>query len=65
MYYIINELPLYEGFYTLSTAIYDYDNRVPYDHHDRMYSFEVKGRTPKEKRGGIEILGKWHIKENK
>ena len=63
VYYRINSLPLHEGVYTLTTAIYDFENKHPYDHHDRMYVFQVKGRDQKEKRGSFSIDGEWKIEE--
>jgi len=41
--YIIDTLPLLEGTYHFTAAIYDFDCIKPFDHHEKMYTFKVDG----------------------
>ncbi len=59
--YLVPSLPLLEGTYRLSAAIYDHSCLHPYDHHDRMYMFTVQPRTVKERNGFLHIPCQWCI----
>ena len=39
---VIDSLPLLEGTYLFSAAVYDYACTFPYDHHEKRFSFKVK-----------------------
>ena len=63
--YKIPELPLLQGTYLLSAAIYNYSHTKPYDHHEKMYKFKVIRGACKETHGTIKIPCKWTLKGNK
>jgi lipopolysaccharide transport system ATP-binding protein len=58
--YIVDQFPLQTGYYYFTAAIYDHTGTYPYDHHDKMYPFEVQraGRV-KEHYGSFYIPGRW------
>lgn len=39
--FVTDELPLLDGIYEFTAAIYDHEQVHPYDHHERRYSFHV------------------------
>lgn len=59
--YTIPFLPLLEGTYRFSAAVYDYSCVHPYDHHDRMYTFTVQPKTMKERYGFVHIPCQWRM----
>ncbi len=59
--YVVPFLPLLEGTYQFSAAIYDYSCIHPYDHHDRLYTFNVQPKTMKERYGFLHIPCQWRI----
>jgi ABC-type polysaccharide/polyol phosphate transport system ATPase subunit len=60
--YIVDMLPLLEGTYELSAAVYDQDGLHAYDHQHRMYSFIVQRGTVKERYGMIYIPCEWRLR---
>lgn len=57
--YCIESLPLLPGAYLFSAAIYDHTGMYPYDHHDRAYTFNVKGGSVKKSLGVVHIPCRW------
>jgi ABC-type polysaccharide/polyol phosphate transport system ATPase subunit len=57
--YIIDSLPLLEGTYHFTAAIYDFACIRPFDHHDKMYIFKVEGGKIKDY-GIVYIPCKWN-----
>jgi len=57
--YIIKSLPLLPGTYLFSAAIYDHTGMYPFDHHDRAYTFKVRGGSVKENLGIVYIPCRW------
>lgn len=57
--YTIEHLPLLEGEYLLTAAVYDYTMSHPYDHHERKYPFRVQVATVRERYGLLYIPGQW------
>lgn len=60
--YIIDEIPLLEGEYMVSTVAYDHSMTHAYDHHDRKYFFRVEATTMRERFGTLYIPSTWHWK---
>ena len=60
MEYAIDSLPLNPGQYEVTTAIYNQDSTVAYDHHHRMYEFEVRSATLRTEEGVVHIPAQWH-----
>ena len=58
--YIIEELPLNQGKYELTVAIYDHDSKKAHDHHHRLYSFEVRSPALWHEAGVVHIPARWH-----
>ena len=58
--YTIDNLPLLEGDYELTVAIYDYTMSHAYDHHDRKYQLKVYAASITEKYGTIYIPSHWN-----
>lgn len=56
--YIIDSLPLLDGTYHFTAAIYDYACIRPFDHHDKMYTFKVEGSKIKDY-GIVYIPCRW------
>ncbi len=52
-------LPLLEGQYRLSVAVYDRQIQHPLDHHDQMYGFDVLSNAAEERYGLIKPFGTW------
>ncbi len=63
--YIVDSLPLLEGEYRFSAAIYDYSCTHPYDHHERMYSFEVRRGRVKDAYGVFYIPCRWRLTDRR
>lgn len=62
--YIVEHLPLNPGVYELTAAIYDHDSTVAYDHHHRMYLFDVRSETTWSEEGVVHIDAGWgHTQE--
>ncbi len=61
--YIVDMLPLLEGTYELSAAVYDQDGLHAYDHQHRMHSFMVQRGTVKERYGMIYIPCEWRHRD--
>ncbi|HEY1015276.1 MAG TPA: ABC transporter ATP-binding protein [Herpetosiphonaceae bacterium] len=57
--YTIPELPLLEGDYEITAAIYDHTMVRPFDHHDRMYPLKVYAPSIAERFGAIYIPSQW------
>ena len=60
MEYTVDSLPLNPGHYELTVAIYNQDSTVAYDHHHRMYPFEVRSATLRHEGGVVHIPATWH-----
>lgn len=63
--YRLNDLPLLNGHYLLSVAIYDDAMAHPYDHHDRRYRLVVQGAGMREHYGIIAVRGGWEWRPEK
>jgi hypothetical protein len=60
--YIVDSLPLMNGRYEFTAAIYDYDSINPYHHQHRVYSFNVAPGKQPPAEGQIWIPCRWrHI----
>lgn len=60
--FLVDSLPLLEGKYLFSAAVYDYSCTHPYDHHDRLYPFSVQPKTLSQRFGIFHIPARWrHI----
>ena len=57
--YTIPNLPLLEGDYEITVAIYDHTLVRPFDHHDRMYPLKVYAPSIAERFGAIYIPSQW------
>jgi lipopolysaccharide transport system ATP-binding protein len=57
--YAIEHLPLLEGSYDFSVAIYDYACVHPYDHQHRLYKFLVQRGSVKENYGLVYLPAHW------
>lgn len=57
--YAIGSLPLLNGVYELSAAVYDETLSHPYDHHERLYTFRVEPGRVGERFGIMTLSGKW------
>lgn len=63
--YVVERLPLTAGRYELSVAIYNHDSTVAYDHHHRLYSFEVQSHMLRPEQGIIHIAANWrHVPDD-
>lgn len=61
--YHIPVLPLLNGRYMLSVAVYDSSLLHAYDHHDRRYRLIVQGAGLREHYGIIAVSGSWQLKD--
>lgn len=57
--YHIPQIPLLEGDYELTVAIYDYTLSHPYDHQDRKWALKVYSTTIAERFGAVYIPAEW------
>jgi ABC-type polysaccharide/polyol phosphate transport system ATPase subunit len=58
--FIIPELPLFDGDYLFSAAVYDQSLSHAYDHHEMMYHFRVIGSERKEF-GCVRMAHHWFL----
>jgi lipopolysaccharide transport system ATP-binding protein len=60
--YIIPSLPLLEGTYLFSAALYNHDGTHPFDHHHMAYTFRVvRSEEIRERYGHFCIPSRWHL----
>jgi ABC-type polysaccharide/polyol phosphate transport system ATPase subunit len=60
VYYHLDQLPLLDGHYQFTAAIYNYDSTHAYDHHHRMYAFIVRqGPDTRRLEGMIRLPARW------
>lgn len=57
--YIIKHLPLLQGVYYFTAAIYDYSGMSPYDHWERCSQFKVSNGNINERYGLFYIPAEW------
>lgn len=57
--YIVESLPLLEGTYFFSAAIYDHAGIHPFDHHQLKYVFRVRPGGVRERYGLFYIPSRW------
>jgi lipopolysaccharide transport system ATP-binding protein len=57
--YSIDRLPLLPGEYQFTATAYDHYSIHPYDHHHRMYAFQVKTGATRESEGTVYIPCTW------
>jgi hypothetical protein len=57
--YIVEQLPLNQGEYELTAAIYNYDSTVPYDHQQRLHHLEVRAPGFWVEEGVVHLPGVW------
>ncbi len=57
--YTIPNLPLLEGDYEITVAIYDHTTTRAHDHHDRMYMLKVYTPSIAERFGTVYIPSEW------
>ena len=63
--FVIPQLPLYEGAFLFSAAIYDHEGTQAYDHHHQAYTFRVPPDFQGPKRyGTIHIPYRWELGES-
>jgi hypothetical protein len=60
VYYRVDHLPLLEGRYQVTAAIYDIGSNHAYDHHHRLYEFAVRqGSDTRGFEGMIRLPSRW------
>jgi lipopolysaccharide transport system ATP-binding protein len=60
--YVIPSLPLLEGTYLFSAALYNHSGTHAYDHHHMAYTFRVvRSKEIKERYGHFCIPSRWHL----
>ncbi len=57
--YTLDHLPLTQGLYEFSAAIYDHDATIPYDHQHRLHQLEVRSRDLQQPEGVVHFRAKW------
>jgi ABC-type polysaccharide/polyol phosphate transport system ATPase subunit len=57
--YTIEHLPLNQGEYELTVAIYNHDSTLAYDHHHRLYPLVVRSPTLWHEEGVVHISATW------
>lgn len=57
--YTIEQLPLNQGEYELTVAIYDHDSTRAYDHQHRLYPFDVRSTSAWVEEGLVHITAGW------
>jgi ABC-type polysaccharide/polyol phosphate transport system ATPase subunit len=57
--YIVEQLPLAPDCYDLSVSIYSGDCMTAYDHHHRLYTFEVRDQRAQREDGVVHIPAVW------
>jgi len=64
--YTIDSLPLAAGRYELTVAIYNRDSTIAYDHHHRLYAFEVRERGSTREEGIVHMPARWrHVPQTR
>ncbi len=65
MEYTIDALPLNPGYYEVTVALYNQDSTLAFDHHHRMYEFEIRAATVRTEDGVLHIPAQWrHLADN-
>jgi lipopolysaccharide transport system ATP-binding protein len=60
--FVIPHLPLLQGTYLFSAALYDQEGVQAYDHHHQAYSFRIAPSEQRQvERGSLHILSEWHL----
>jgi hypothetical protein len=59
--YTIESLPLMPGTYLLTVSVHDYDGVHTYDHHERIYAFQIHCGRVKETLGTFYIPSRWQF----
>lgn len=57
--YSVDHLPLNQGEYELTVALYDHDSTQAYDHHHRLYPLEVRAPQLWVEEGLIHLTAHW------
>jgi lipopolysaccharide transport system ATP-binding protein len=57
--YILEKLPLNQGSYELTVALYNRDSTFAYDHHHRAYPLEVRSPTVWHEDGVVHLSADW------
>jgi hypothetical protein len=57
--YVVERLPLIQGEYELTTAIYNYDSTIPYDHQHRLHFLVVHAPSLWAEEGLVHVSGMW------
>ncbi len=57
--YVVEQLPLNQGDYELTTVIYNQDSTIPYDHQHRLHVMEVRAPRVWAEEGVVHVAGKW------
>ncbi len=57
--YVIEELPLQAGHYEFTVALYNTDSTVAFDHHHRLYPFEVRTPAARRAEGVVHLDARW------
>jgi hypothetical protein len=57
--YTLEYLPLTQGIYEFSAAIYDHESTVPYDHQHRLYPLEIRSRGLRPQEGVAHFSAAW------
>jgi lipopolysaccharide transport system ATP-binding protein len=59
--YRLDRLPLLQGDYEITAAIYDHEAIHPYDHHERRYVLHVWNGAALDRWGLVHLPGEWHV----
>ncbi len=57
--YVIERLPLQAGHYEFTVALYNTDSTVAFDHHHRLYPFEVRTPAARRAEGVVHLDARW------
>jgi ABC-type polysaccharide/polyol phosphate transport system ATPase subunit len=57
--YVVDQLPLNQGNYELTTVIYNKDSTIPHDHQHRLHVMEVRAPRRWAEDGVIHVAGAW------
>ena len=63
--YVIDALPLLQGTYELTVAIYNQESTVAHDHHHHAYQFDVRAAGSWVEEGVVHIPAQWTHVESK
>jgi ABC-type polysaccharide/polyol phosphate transport system ATPase subunit len=58
--YRVDSLPLLEGEYDFTAVVYDHTMTQPFDHQERVYSFQVARGGTREIHGLVTVPASWH-----